>query len=184
MMDEEGQGPMKRLPVLAPAILLLIQVSGAGLCQEKAGGDSSGKKHSIPEKVRASCGAIAAILVVYPALEVRKSEGEIRDLRDGSERPGCHVHAFGPTSGIDGEVRPDEALRRTMSQDGWEEDLRYAADGPGTTSFGLRKRGILCLFHGGAHSWVEDGKIVSAERYQFEAGCASEPQGEETAPRR
>jgi hypothetical protein len=183
-MDEEVQDPMKRLPVLAPAILLLIQVSGAGLCQEKAGGDSSGKKRSVPEKVRASCGAIADFLVVYPALEVRKSEGEIRDLRDGTERPGCRVEAFGPTSGIPGEVRPDEAIRWILSQDGWEEDLRYVADGPGITSFAFRKKGILCLFHGGAHSGVEDGRIVSAERYGFEAGCSSEPQGEETAPDR
>jgi len=160
---------MKRLPVLAPAILLLIQVSGTGLCQEK---------------VRASCDAVAAILVVYPALEVRTSTGKIRDLRDGSDRPGCRVQAFGPTLGFPGEVRPDASIRRIMSQDGWEEDLCYAADGPGTTSFALRKRGILCLFHGGAPSGVEDGKIVSAERYQFEAGCSSEPQGEETAPGR
>jgi hypothetical protein len=174
---------MKRLPVIAPAILLLIQVSGAGLCQEKAGGDSR-KKHSIPEKVRASCGAIAASLVGYPALEVRKSEGEIRDLRDGSERPGCRVQVFGPTSGIAGEVWPDDAIRRIMSEDGWEEDLRYAADGPGTTSFALRKNGILCLFSGGVHSWVEEGTIHSAETYEFEAGCASEPQGEDTAPGR
>jgi hypothetical protein len=175
---------MKRLPVLAPAILLLIQVSGTGLCQEKAGGDLHVKKHTIPEKVRASCDAVAAILVVYSALEVRTSEGEVQELQDGSERPGCRVLAVGPTSEIAGEVNPSEALRSFLPQDGWEEDLRYAADGPGTTSFALRKRGILCLFSGGAHSWVEDGEIVSAERYQFEAGCSLEPQGEETAPGR
>ena len=175
---------MKRLSVLAPAILLLIQVSGTGLCQEKDGGDLNVKKHPIPEKVRASCDAVAAILVVYPALEVRTSEGEVRDLQDGSERPGCRVLAVGPTSEIAGEVNPSEALRSLLPQAGWEEDLRYAADGPGTTSFALRKNGILCLFSGGAHSWVEDGTILSAKTYEFQAGCASEPEKEGTAPGR
>jgi hypothetical protein len=184
MMDEEVQGRMKRLPVLATAILLLIQVSGVGLSQEKACGDSSGKKDEIPEEVRASCGAIATFLVVYPALEVRTSEGQVRDLQDGSERPGCRVLAVGPTSDIVGEVKPSEALRSLLPQAGWEEDLRYAADGPGTTSFALRKNGVLCLFSGGAHSWVEDGTIHSAETYEFEAGCVPEPPGEESVPGR
>ncbi|HBO68923.1 MAG TPA: hypothetical protein DD658_01760 [Deltaproteobacteria bacterium] len=60
-----------------------------------------------------------------------------------------------------GEVPPDEPIRFLLGESGWEVDSRYSADGPGTTSFALRKNGILCLFTGGAHSWTEDGNVCT-----------------------
>jgi hypothetical protein len=38
----------------------------------------------------------------------------------------------------------------------------------------------LCRVSGGAHSWIEDGKTFTSERYELEAGCVSDPDG--TAP--
>lgn len=156
------------------ALPVLIGLSGAALCQEKTGDHANGKKHPIPETARDSCRTIAAILAVYPTLEVRLSEGAVRDPQDGAERFGCRVHASGPTSGMTGEVQPEESIRFLLGESGWEEDPRYAADGPGTTSFALRKRGVLCFFSGGAHSWIEDGKTWTSESHDFEAGCAAE----------
>ena len=53
------------------------------------------------------------------------------------------------------------------------EDIRYSADGPETKSFVFRNDGIMCGVNGGAHSWIEDGKILTSERYDLEAWCAS-----------
>jgi len=175
---------MKKLPVIVLSILLLIRVSGAGLCQEKASGHTNVGREPILETARGSCRTIAGILSVYPVLEVRTSEGPVRGLPDGKERHGCRVHASGPTSGLADEVPPDQPIRFLLGEDGWEEDLRYAADGPGTTSFALRKNGILCLFNGGAHSWIENGKVETSETFEFEAGCVAEPEQVGGAPDR
>jgi hypothetical protein len=134
----------------------------------------------IPDKVKGSCETIAAILAGYPTLEIRKSEVPVRDLQGISERPGCRINAFGPTSGIAGKIDPIEAVRGLFQGVGGTEDIRYAADGPGTTSFAFRKNRILCMVSGGAHSWIEDGEIFTSEWYELEARCVSDPDG--TAP--
>jgi len=113
-------------------------------------------------------------------MEVRKAEGPVRDVQGISERPGCRIVASGPTSGISGDIDPAEAVRSWFQGGGWMEDIRYAADGPGTTSFAFRKNRILCRVGGGAHSWIEDRESFTSERYDLEAGCVSDPDG--TAP--
>jgi hypothetical protein len=158
-------------------LLLLIPfmffLHGTGLCEGMDTGHPSGMNQPIPDKVLGTCQTIAAILSVYPTLEVRKSEEPIRDLQGITERPGCRIIAFGPTWGIAGEIDPAEALRGHFQGTGWMEEIRYAADGPGTTSFAFLKNRMLCRVSGGAHSWIEDGKPFTSERYELEAWCAS-----------
>jgi len=158
---------MKNLRPLVLALPILLFLSGTGSVQEMA-----------------PCRTIAAILSVYPVLDVKMSQGAVRNLRDGTERPGCRVHASGPTSGIAGEVRPEEAVRDLLGQSGWVEDPLYGADGPGTASFAFRTDDVLCTASGGAHSWIENGKIVTADRYEIEAGCVAEPDPSGTGPGR
>ena len=62
-----------------------------------------------------------------------------------------------------------------MGQLGWKEDLRYAADGPGITSFALRKERVLCLVGVGAPSGIYNGTTVRAGTYELDAGCAADP---------
>jgi hypothetical protein len=150
---------------------------GAGLCGGRDAGNPTGMSQPIPDKVSGTCRTIAAILAVYPALEVRKSEEPVRDVQGIPERHGCRIIAFGPTSGIAGETDPAEAVKRLLQGTGWTEEIRYAADGPGTTSFAFRKCGMLCWVSGGAHSWIEDGKPFSSDKYELEAGCGPEPDG-------
>jgi hypothetical protein len=123
-----------------------------------------------------ACRTIAAILSVYPPLDVRKSEGPVGSLPDGTERPGCRVHASGPAARISGEVDPADALRNYFSGSGWKEDDRFAADGPGITSFAFRKEGVFCRAAGGAHSWVEGGRAFTSEKYEITVECASLPE--------
>ena len=149
---------MRKRPILPMAVAFLLFIPGSGLCEGNG-----------------SCRTIAAILSVYPALEVRKSEGPVRSLRDATERPGCRVHASGPTALILGEVDPAQALMRYFFDSGWEEDLRLTADAPGTTSFVFRKEGVFCRTSGGAHSWIEGGETFTSERYELTVECAPEP---------
>ena len=175
---------MKKRIVLSVAVPVLIILSGTGLGREEGTGRSDRENPPIPDTARGACRTIAAILSVYPVLDVNTSEGPVRDPRDGPDRPGCRVFVSGPASGLAGEVRTDEAVRFLLGESGWEEDIHYSADGPGTTAFALRKNGVLCLFGGGAHSWIEDGKILTAERFEFEAGCVAAPERDGTEPGR
>ena len=81
---------------IGPALFLLVGLTGAGT-------------PTIPDLAKGSCRTIAAILVVYPALQVRLSEGAVSDPRAGIERYGCRVHAAGPVAGMAGEVPPEES---------------------------------------------------------------------------
>ena len=163
-----------RLPrLLLLVIALMFFLPGAGLCGEKDAGNPNGRGRPIPDKVLGTCRTIAAILSVYPTFEVGKSEETIRDLQGIPERPGCRIIAFGPTWGIAGEIDPAEAVKGHFQGTGWMEEILYAADGPGTTSFAFRKDGMLCRVSGGAHSWIEGGKHFTSERYELEAGCVS-----------
>lgn len=171
-----------RFPLLA--VPFLIFVSGVAPSRASAAGPVDAQSRAVPEQVMGSCRTIAGVLGAYPVLEVRRTVEAVRDVRDGSERPGCRVLASGPAAGMVGEVGPDEALRVLLPQAGWEEDSRYAADGPGTTSFAYRKHGVLCMFRGGAHSRIERGKVLVSETYEFEAGCVEEPGREGAAPGR
>jgi hypothetical protein len=162
------------VPVLA--VLLWIGASGAGRGAETIADPSGGKDVLLlPKEVRASCNTISAILTVYPTFVVETSEGPVQVARGGPERAGCRVRAVGPAWGLVGEVPPDRALRDLMGQLGWKEDLRYAADGPGTTSFALRKERVLCVVGGGAPSGIDDGKALRAGTYELDAGCAADP---------
>lgn len=168
---------MKLRRLLLPVISLMFFLPGAGICGRNDAGNPNGMSQTIPDKVLGTCQTIAAILSVYPTLEVRKSEEPIRDLQANPERPGCRIIAFGPTWGIAGEIDPAEAVRGHLEGTGWMEEIRYAADGPGTTSFAFRKNRMLCRVSGGAHTWIEDGKPFTSERYELEAGCVSDPDG-------
>ncbi len=163
---------MKKRFVLALAVPFLIGIPWAGLCVEKPSGPSSGENPAALGKEGGSCRTIAAILRVYPALEVQKSEEPAPGA--GNESPGCGVHASGPTSLIAGEVAPEEAVRQLLEQGGWKEDPNYSADGAGTTAFALRNGGILCLISAGAPSGFEDGKFFTDEIYELDARCVAE----------
>ena len=163
---------------LCPLLLVIAFIfflPGAGLCGGKDVGNPNGMSQPISDKVSGACQKIAAIFAEYPALEVRESEGPVRGPQDISELSGCRIIAFGPASGVAGEIDPAEAVRGRFQGDGWTEDPRYSADGPGTTSFVFRKGRIMCGVSGGAHSWIEDGKTIISERYELEAWCASNP---------
>jgi hypothetical protein len=167
----------KRRPMML-AVPFLLFLSSAGFSQDRAASRPGGETVVAMERTTGSCRTIAAILSVYPPLEVQTSEGAIQDDRDGSEHPGCRVHASGPSSGTTGEVPPEEAIRFLLGESGWEEDFRYAADRPGTASLTLRRNGIFCLFRGGVRSSVDNGKIPAADRYEGTAVCFTESKGE------
>jgi hypothetical protein len=94
----------------------------------------------------------------------------------------CHAHTSAPTATVAEGAAPSTVIRNYLTDTGWREDLRYAADGPGTSGFTFRKGDILCRFNVGAPAYLEDGKIISAELYEIDAVCPPETAGEESQP--
>jgi len=150
---------------------------GTGLCVGTEAGSPKGMNRAMADQVMKTCRTVAAIVSVYPAFEVRRSEEPAPALHAGAWHPGCRVVASGPTVAIVAEIDPAEAVRGQFRIDGWKEDIRQTADGPGTASFAFRKHGILCRVSGGAHSWIEGGKTVTSGTYNLVAGCVSGPEG-------
>ena len=117
------------------------------------------------------CRTVGAMLSVYPALDVRRSQAPPTASPDGRQRPGCRVHASGPAAMLAGEVDPAEAVRRYFHGTGWEEDARPTADGPGTTSFAFRKAGMSCRTSAGARSRLEGVNTSGSDRYGITVEC-------------
>jgi hypothetical protein len=163
-------------------VTFLFGLPWEGLCGEKSSGPLSAEAPALSDKAGGPCRTLAAILRVYPAMDVRTSGGSVLDAGNETESPGCRVHASGSTSAITGEVAPGVAVRQLLEQGGWEEDASYSADGPGTTSFALRKGAILCLVSAGAPSGFEDGEFFTDEIYELDARCAADLPARERRP--
>ncbi len=124
--------------------------------------------------VRAACGRIAMVIGEC-GLKPDVIHGRVGHTLGGRNQVGCRVLAVAPTSTIVGRFEPRNCLEKHFLVRGWTEDLRYAADGPGTSAFAYRKDGILCVFSLGAHSAIEDDRIVTSEDFEFDARCTMEP---------
>ena len=94
----------------------------------------------------------------------------------------CRVHASAPTTTVAEGAAPSEVIRTHLKRNGWREDLRSAADGPGTSGFTFRRGDIACRFNLGAPAYLEEGRIISAELYDIDAVCPPETPGEESQP--
>lgn len=158
-------------------IAVAFVIASLGGCQTATGDppdQSPTQAPSVPPGLRNACERIAATLREI-GLQPELTEGQVGHALSERAQVGCRVVADAPTSTIVGRVDPDTTIRSRLSQDGWKEELTYAADGPGTAAFAFRKEGTLCVFSLGASSYLEDGEFVTADRYELDARCVSEP---------
>lgn len=150
--------------------IMILSLSGCQAANGDPRDQSPAPAPPVPPDLRKACERIAtAVREIGLVPEV--TEGRVGHASSEREQVGCRVLAVAPTATVVGRVEPDTTIRDRQSRDGWKEDLGYAADGPGTTAFAFRRGGTLCVFSLGAPSYLEDGEIVTAERYEFDARC-------------
>lgn len=157
-------------------IAVALVVASLVGCQAATGdppGPSRTPARSVAPGLRSACERIAAT-VREIGLQADLTEGQVGHALSERAQVGCRVVADAPTSTIVGHVEPDTTIRSRLSQDGWKEDLAYAADGPGTAAFAFRKEGTLCVFSLGAPSYLEDGEFITSDRYELDARCVVE----------
>jgi hypothetical protein len=142
------------------------------LAQPMAGADI----RLVTPEVRTACDAIGTLVSEVTGWDPERFDGAVFDEPSRRWRPACKVTAYGPTAAIDAARDPGDQIRSRLAASGWEEDLRYAADGPGTSAYAFRRGAGLCVFHVGAPSYLSDKEdIVVAERYEVKAGCLADP---------
>jgi len=130
------------------------------------------------------CAAIARAIEESHGLKLEVREGVFEFWHD--ERRACRLAFSKPTAELGEGAGPDEALRGKLAAQGWRDDLRHSADGPGTTAFGLRKGDVLCIISAGVDAGIDDdGEFQVSDTYDFEATCAvtDEPPYEPEPPR-
>jgi hypothetical protein len=58
---------------------------------------------------------------------------------------------------------------------GWRIDQRVAADGPGTTLFGIRRGAVFCVIYEAQPAYLDDdGEIVSSDTLTITIQCRQE----------
>jgi hypothetical protein len=117
------------------------------------------------------------MLGAIPADSLTVSEHVVTDYLASQSGSGCRVRLDGAASRYGQAARPNDVVREELPTHGWNEDFRYAADGPDGTGFALKREGVTCLFQGMWDGGDDaDPTYVPADRYALEVNCLeSEP---------
>ncbi|MBN1994304.1 MAG: hypothetical protein JW953_16520 [Anaerolineae bacterium] len=92
-----------------------------------------------------TCRALADALEQTLGIEMILAEAPFEDILREQSGTGCQITAGG--TGLDFENLGviDHALREMLPAQGWQEDISFAADGPGSMFAGFRRANQLCL---------------------------------------
>lgn len=145
------------LPNWIPVVLLL-----ASGCANQPGAETgSPADDSIDSAFTATCEMIVDELAAFGIVaSVEKSEDA------------CLIEGAVATEMLETDIDPLQNLRESMAASGWVEDIEWAADGPGTSSFRLESSVQFCQFSGGAPAWIDDDDgIRQSDEYFVEVAC-------------
>jgi hypothetical protein len=77
---------------------------------------------------------------------VARRDTVVHDYLTNTDHPGCETLMEGSLDVLGEFAAPTDYFRERLLQEGWEDELRYAADGPTSTAFALWKDPTRCLF--------------------------------------
>jgi hypothetical protein len=92
-----------------------------------------------------ACGELADAMAEALGVPVTTEQALIEDYTTGKAGDGCQMTATGTGVEFDHVRVPFDALTAMLQARGWEEDLQYAAGGPGGVLAGYRQDTGLCL---------------------------------------
>lgn len=100
------------------------------------------------------CGYFHSRLADLPGLDLVLNTGPFNSIWDGKRTDGCEVVFESHTS-----VLPGEDARRKFEElvrsPGWKLNEMLSADGPGSSTVAVEKRGERCALHWSRHAWIE-----------------------------
>ncbi len=121
------------------------------------------------------CGDFFRALQGLPNESLILSTGEFQFLWDGAKHSGCEVRLVTYDALIRNEhpvpnfeAQPDSELYRQ----GWRANNAYAADGPGSSVYGIEKGKTLCIVREEQPAHIDDhGKIVQSKTLTITVQC-------------
>ena len=122
-----------------------------------------------------ACAEIVSLAMNLTGVNVRRSDGTVRDDNSGVNLDGCRLVGRKEAVVYREDGWPHDIFRIRLISEGWREDLTRAADGAGSTAFALRRGVTLCLFAAAWDSASPSGQgLFVTGRYRLEAGCFDE----------
>ncbi|MEW6439338.1 MAG: hypothetical protein AB1640_00235 [bacterium] len=125
--------------------------------------------------VSAACEGLAKLASECPGATLQRGDGMFIDEVGGRERIGCCLMIRGSFAALRGAPDVAERLHDSLPSRGWKEELRYAADGPDGTMFGMRKGSVLCVVKGRWNGGDdEDPSYAPSDLYEVTVDCAAD----------
>ena len=150
-------------------VLLAILSGGSAWAVPEDGGD-----HPL-------CQRVVTIVSSTPGTLTESISGTFPDEVRRIERPGCLVVASGSWKELGDQPNPIDRLLTALAAEGWQQDLRQAADGPYGTQCALVKGDAVCLIRGRWDGGDDtDSTYVGSDVYQVSILCTwegCEPRG-------
>ncbi len=161
MDGKAGARPITKAGVAAVLVFGGLVILSCETRKEGAESESAGTL-----TIESVCRDLSNRIVAYEGLDFHRD-----DVTEGDTTVSCILTSKAPTNTMTEGADPLGDLRKWLADSGFEEDMRYMADGPGTSSAGLRRDPILCVVSGGVPASLEEGEIVSSEQFSLHVIC-------------
>jgi hypothetical protein len=99
----------------------------------------------IAPTVASACDTLVAVVHRVLGLGVRRQDGSFTDSFQSTPRIGCRLITIDTLTPPRDTVTISDAIPRALAPLGWARDLRYDADGPGSSDIGVRRRDVVCI---------------------------------------
>jgi phage gp46-like protein len=125
------------------------------------------------------CSYFYKTLKSFPHTDIKNTQGKFKSLWNNQAVTGCMVFYKSTDKLLSGAKKfPDFRTMESsdLFKDGWYEDYKLAADGPGSSLHGIRKDNILCfiLHDQDAYHDEKTGEIIQSEIITTTVQCSKD----------
>ena len=122
--------------------------------------------------MRAACGQIYSAVLGTPGTIIERLEGTFGDEVVHLDITGCMIIISGAWNELAGKQSPVDLIFQFLTDQGWEQQPQYSADGPDGTLYALCKDEVLCLVSGQWDGGDDaDTTYVPSDVYQVIVCC-------------
>ena len=155
--------------------VLLLTGSSEAHCGQSQSSPTSNEPAStiqLSSTVRAACKQIYLAVLGTPGTIIETLEGTFRDEVVHRDITGCMIIISGAWSELAGKQSPVDLIFQFLTDQGWQQQPQYSADGPDGTLYALCKDEVLCLVRGQWDGGDDaDTTYVPSDVYQVIVYC-------------
>lgn len=165
---------MKSYSIIVGIIILISGCADANSIKEKESFFKGTYEHN--ERVMRACDSITEILKKIEGLYVTGANGVVEDGKTGKPAIGCKVYVTSKTIQNKRGEFPHDILRKQLESNMWREDITRAGDGPGSTTYSLYYKEVMCIISAvWENATIEDANGNPDYPYKLEVECIEKP---------